>query len=404
MIPTGKTSELPKGETGEVPFTRVLPQVILVSMMFLLTYLDRAMFGPLLPAIEAEFGISHSASTRLLFYMSIGYSFSMFCSGMTSSLVSPRVLVMTALVGSGLALLGISLVQHLLLFAVLVVCLGIAAGQYFNAGLSTMRSHVPLKNWSKAISIHEIGPNASFFLAPILAGLGAAFLGWRGVVTLMGGVSIFAGILFFFLVKGGREPMERVSRGGFARALRTPKFWLCIWLMGIAIAGEFAPFSVLTLHMMEDRLLSEETSVFLLSVSRIGAPIAVLCGGFITTRIGTRRTLIICLLAYAVGMFLMAGPFFVPFVLGIFIQPMLTAMIFPPIFVLIAESFPLEEQPMILAMCMPVASFMGVGLMPSILGVFGDHSSFAVGFAFMGCLVALSLPLVKLMPGNEPRS
>lgn len=398
MIKTGETPDSAGSETTNIPFSKVLPQVILVSTMFLLTYLDRAMFGPLLPSIEAEFGITHSASTRLLFYMSLGYSFSMFCSGVTSSLVSPRMLVVVALFGSGLTLVAISMVQQFALFAFCIVLLGIAAGQYFNAGLSTMRSHVPLKNWSKVISIHEIGPNASFFLAPILAGLGVAYLGWRGVVSMMGGISMLAAVLFFFLVKGGRTPTERVSRRGFTRALRAPKFWLFVWLMGIAIAGEFAPFSVLTLHMMEDRALSEETAAFLLAISRIGAPFAVLCGGFITTRIGTRRTLIICLLVYASGMFLMAGPWFPSFVLGIFIQPMLTAMVFPPIFVLLAENFPLEEQPMLLAMGMPVASFMGVGLMPSVLGMFGDYASFAMGFVFMGCLVSISLPLIRLMP------
>lgn len=398
MMKPDKTPGTSGGEIPEIPFLRTLPQVVLVSMMFLLTYLDRAMFGPLLPAIEAEFGITHSASTRLLFYMSMGYSLSMLFSGMASSLISPRVLVVLALLGSGLALLGISQVHHLSFFALLIVCLGIAAGQYFNSGLSTLRSHVSLENWSKAISIHEIGPNASFFLAPILAGFGAAFLGWRGVVSMMGWISIAAAIFFFFLARGGGKPTERVSGRGFARALRAPKFLLFTWLMGLAIAGEFAPFSVLTLHMIEDRGLSGETAAFLLSLSRVGAPFAVLCGGWVTSRMGTRRTLGLCLSAYTLGMFFMAAPYFTPFVLGIFIQPMLTAMVFPPVFVLLAESFPPEDQPMLLAMGMPVASFMGVGVMPSILGVFGDCSGFATGFAFMGCLVAVSLPLIRLMP------
>ena len=86
-----------------------------------------------------------------------------------------------------------------------------------------------------------------------------------------------------------------------------------------------------------------------------------------------------------------------------FAQPLFTAMAFPPIFTLLAESFPLKDQPMLLAVGMPPASLAGVGLMPPLLGLFGDMASFSLGFAAMGCLVALSLPLVALMPQNTKK-
>ena len=384
----------------EEPFRRVLPWVALVSMMFLLTYLDRAMFGPLLPAIEKEFGINHAASTLFLFYMSIGYSISMFLSGYSSSKIRPRIMVGGSLILCGLILQAIAAARDLGLLTLLFVALGLAAGQYFNGGLSTMRSLVPPAQWSKAISVHEIGPNASFFLGPILAEIGAGILGWRGLVSGMGWLTIGAGMLFLLIAKGGEYPAAPVSFSGFKKAFKEPKLWLFTWLMGLAIAGEFAPYSVLTLHMVDERLLSPEFTAFLLSASRVAAPFAVLGGGFVTIRLGTGRTLCICLGAYALGMFCMAMPWFGVFVFGMFIQPLLTAMIFPPIFTLLAESFPVKEQPMYLAIGMPVASFMGVGCMPSILGLWGDHLSFAAGFIMMGCMVALSFPLLKLMPAK----
>lgn len=380
------------------PFRSVLPWVILVSLMFLITYLDRAMFGPLLPAIEQEFGISHAASTRFLFFISVGYSTSMFLSGFSSSRIRPRIMVGGSLLCCGLVLQGIAMADNLLVLALLFAALGFAAGQYFNGGLSTMRSLVPPAQWSKAISVHEVGPNASFFLGPLLAEFGAGWLGWRGMVSAMGWLTMGAGVLFLLLAKGGDYPAAPVSFKGFKKALAEPKLWLFSWLMGIAIAGEFAPFSVLTLHMMDERALAPDTAAFLLSVSRIAAPFAVLGGGYFTTRFGTRRTLAVCLTVYSLGMFCMAMPWFEPFVFGLFTQPVLTAMIFPPIFTLIAESFPLKDQPLLLAIGMPVASFMGVGLMPFLLGLWGDYVSFSAGFIMMGCMVAASFPLLRLMP------
>ena len=383
------------------PFRRVLPQVMLVSLMFLLTYLDRAMFGPLLPFIEGEFSISHASSTRLLLFMSLGYSASMFASGFSSSKIRPRVMVTGAVVLSGLLMVALSRAMSLPLLTLLFIALGMVAGQYFNGGLSTMRSMVPPAQWSKAISVHEFGPNGSFFLAPILAEVGTRLLGWRGVVAGMGWLTVAAGVAFCLLAKGGESPAAPVSFKGIKKALKEPRLWLFTWLMGIAIAGEFAPFSVLTLHMVEERGFSQETAAFLLSVSRVGAPFAVLGGGYITTRFGTRPVLVACLLVYAAGMVGMALPHTVPFVLGMTLQPLFTAMIFPPIFTLLAESFPMKDQPMLLAIGMPIASLLGVGLMPSILGIWGDLVSFGAGFLMMAGMVAVSLPLLKLMPGGK---
>lgn len=391
----------PSSLRQEQPFSRLLPHVALISLMFLLTYLDRAMFGPFLPRLEEEFGISHAASTRLLLFMSLGYSASMLFSGFSSSKVRPRVLVTGAVIGTGLVLLLLSVSTSLPLLALLFAVLGMAAGQYFNGGLSSMRSFVPPAQWSKAISIHEIGPNASFFIAPLLVEMGTRFFGWRDTVLYMGWLTIAAGILFFFLGKGGEYPAAPVSFKGVRQKLKEPKLWLFTWLMGIAIAGEFAPYSVLVMHMTDERAFAPDTASFLLSVTRIGAPFAVLGGGLITARFGTRRPLLFCLLVYTVGMCCMALPFTVPFVIGMTLQPLFTAMIFPPIFTLLAESFPMRDQPLLLAIGMPLASFMGVGFMPFLLGLWGDHYSFSAGFLMMACMVALSLPLLRLMPADK---
>lgn len=388
-------------ETRDTPFSSVLPGVILVSMMFFLSYFDRAMFGPLLHAMEEELGISHAASTRFLFYIAAGYSSSMFLSGYTAGKIRPRIMVGGALILCGVALHGIAAAHDLSMLALLFIALGAAAGQYFNGGLSTMRSLVKPSQWSKAISVHEIGPNGSFFLAPLLMEWGMRVAGWRDTVSFMGWLSIAAGILFLMVAKGGETPSAPMSFKGIKGALREPKLWLFAWLMGLAIAGEFAPYSVLTMHMTEERGLSQEAAAWLLSASRVAAPFAVLGGGWVTERFGTRRTLSVCLGVYTVGMFCMAMPWYTPFVAGIFLQPLFTAMIFPPVFTFMAESFPANVQPLYLSIGMPMASFLGAGIMPSLLGIWGDYTGFSAGFVMMGCMVAVSLPLIRLVSNPE---
>jgi len=47
---------------GYLPFRRVLPQLALLSSLFLLNFLSRIIFAPLLPQIEQELGFGHTVS------------------------------------------------------------------------------------------------------------------------------------------------------------------------------------------------------------------------------------------------------------------------------------------------------------------------------------------------------
>ncbi len=352
------------------------------------------MFGPLLPSLEAEFQIGHAQSTSYLLFMSVGYALSTLLSGFTVSQVSPKLMVSASVFLCGVTLLGISQVQNSTSLALLLFVLGITAGHYFNGGLSTMRNLVPPQQWSTAIAVHELGPNLSFVFGPILGALAEGWLGWRGVTMSMGIFSMLAGLVFFCFARGGGTVAPPFSLHGIRNIIFSPKLWLFTWLMALSIAGEFAPYSVLSLHLMEDRHLSAEVSALLLSTSRIAAPFAVLGGGWVTVRLGMKRTLIFCFSFYALGMMLMASPWLPVAIAGMFIQPVSTAMAFPPVFTYLATSFPAEKQPLLLALGMPMASFVGMGVMSSLLGFWGEHFSFQAGFFIMGCLVAASLPLL----------
>ena len=386
----------------EATFGSVFPWVLLVSLMFLLNYLCRATFGPLLPFIEQEFGITHAASTRLLLYLSIGYTSSMFLSGAVASKVRPRFLVAASLVLTGLMLQGVACAPGVPSLALLIFLMGFAAGQYFNAGMSTIRSLVKPSQWSRAVAIHEFGPNAGFIFAPLVAEVGAALLGWRGAVSALGWTTAVAGALFLFFGKGGEYPAAPVSFRGMAKLLGSGRLWLVTWFMGLAIAGQFGPFSVLTLHMVEDRGLSGDVAALLLSSSRAASPLGALAGGLLTAKFGTRKTLVFCLGVYALGLSAMSLPYFAPFVAGMFLQPLFTAAVFPPLFTMLAQSFPLRDQPLLLGIGMPVASFFGVGIMPGILGMFGDHAGFDAGFLVMGVTAALSIALLRFFPAKTP--
>jgi sugar phosphate permease len=381
---------------SERAFLRALPYVALTTSIFFLTYLVRAVFGPFLPDLEREFAISHTASTRFLLFISVGYSLAVFFSCLICHKIQPRRMVVCSVIGSGLIMVGIALTKEPVPLPFLFLFLGMATGFYFNAGFSTICSLGPPSQWSRIIAVHEFAPNAGLFVAPLLAGIGAGFWGWRWTVAALGLAGISFGVLFHFLGKGGTRPGQPVSFTGFSRALRTPRLWFFIWGVGISISVHFGVYSVLTLHMLDERLLSMESAVFLLSTSRIVSPLAVLLSGRLLSRLGMRVTLGIAFGMAAATLVLMALPWFTAFVIGLYVQPVFAAIAIAAMFTLLAQSFP-EETPLYVALGTPLGSFIGLGVMPVLLGLWGDHVSFTAGFLMVGCLAAMTLPFIWKM-------
>jgi sugar phosphate permease len=374
-------------------FLQVLPYVALTTSIFFLTYLFRAVFGPLLPDLEREFAISHTASTRFLLFISIGYSLAIFSSCLFCHKIQPRRLVVCSVMGSGLIMVGIALGRDPLLLPFLFFSMGAVAGFYFNAGFSTICSLGAPSQWGKIIAVHEFAPNAGLLIAPVLAGVGAGFSGWRWTVAALGLTGLAFGLLFHFLGKGGRQPGRPVSFGGFARAARAPRLWVFIWGAGMSISVQFGVYSVLTLHMLDERLLSMESAAMLLSTSRLASPLAVLLCGRLIARLGMRLTLGLAFGLLGLTLFLTALPWFAPFALGLYVQPVVAAIAIAAMFTLLAQSFP-EETPLYVALGVPLASLIGQGIMPVLLGMCGDYLNFRAGFFALGGLAFLTLPFI----------
>jgi NNP family nitrate/nitrite transporter-like MFS transporter len=89
-------------------------------------------------------------------------------------------------------------------------------------------------------------------------------------------------------------------------------------------------------------------------------------------------------------------------VAGVFLQPMLVSSFFPAAFASLARTTTRENFNVAISIIVPVSFLFGGGIVPSLMGVLGDHTGFAPGFVilgavFLGCLsllAALRLPAV----------
>ena len=375
-----------------------LPAVLFITLLFWVNYTNRAVLGPLLVHMEKGLNLDHVQATSLFLFLSVGFSLGLLCSGFATATVAPRNVMVFSIVGSGIMMLGIANSQTLWEARTFFGLLGAVAGTYMPATMATLGSLVSPENWSRAIALHEMSPVVSFIVSPLLAETLAARSCWQNTMIVMGCLSVFVGFLFFLFGKGGREKTERPSAGGIAEVFRQPVFWAFTWLFGLAVGGEFTPYSLLPLSLTAEQGLNSTEASRLLSLSRIASPVAVLLGGWAVSRIGVARSLLLFLVVHGIALMAMAFPVSLVGRGGMFaamtLQAIASAFSFPPLFALLAGAFPPGRQALLLSLSLPAAISAGTGLIPLFLGFCGEYTSFSLGYAIFGVLCLITLPVL----------
>lgn len=374
------------------------PAVFFVAFIFFISYTNRAIIGPLLVHMEIDMGLDHAQASSLLAFLSLGQGTGVLLAGFLIALVPPRRMICISLAGAGVSLLLASRGASLGEARLCITLLGLISGLYLPSAMATLGTLVRPESWSMAVSVHELAPAVSFIFAPILAESAAAAYGWQGGMQLMGGVSLCTALLFLFLGKGGRETVERPSVAGTLAGLRQPVFWIFIWLFGLSIGTEFAPYSVLPLSLTAEQGLGSAEASQLLSISRLPAPFMVLLGGWAVGRLGIRKSLLLYLVVQGAALIALGIPHETVGTAGVLaamlLQSLSAGFVFPALFTLFAESFPRGRQPMFLSLSLPVASYMGGGLVPYLLGLSGDCMTFAFGYGMFGLACFATIPLL----------
>ena len=82
------------GLATERPFLRQIGPVIFLALIFLLNFISRVIFSPLLPTIEKELAISHGQAGFFFFLISAGYLSGLLGSGFLSSRSTHRLTIL----------------------------------------------------------------------------------------------------------------------------------------------------------------------------------------------------------------------------------------------------------------------------------------------------------------------
>ena len=385
---------------GEAFRTQLAP-ILLIASIFLLNFTSRIIVAPLLPTIEEDLGFSHGDAGSLFLFLSFGYFISLLGSGYISSRITHKKTITVSAIAVGMAISLISVSKSLFAMRFCVFVLGISAGTYLPSGITTITSLVNPKQWGKAVAIHELAPNLSFLLTPLLVEMLLYWFAWSNIFLLVGIGSIVMGFSFAHFCKGGNFLGEAPNFSSIKPILNVPAFWILISLFSLAIASTLGIYNMLPLYLVAEHGVSREWANSLVSISRISTLGMALLAGWATDRFGSRPIMI--------GVFLITG--ILTILLGIvptywigtvvFLQPMLAVCFYPAGFAALSSISTPENRNVVISLTIPIAFVIGGGAVPALIGIMADKGYFAWGISLSGALIVAGFFLSLFLKLSE---
>jgi MFS family permease len=265
-------------------------------------HLLTALPGPLLPSIRTEFNLSYPQSSVVTTAFALSGGAAQLPSGWLADRINPVILIAVGTIGVavGGVLVGVSTTYIMLL--IFIIFLGLMTGGYHPASTPMILSSVEPKLRGRALGLHLLGGNSSFFIAPLIAGGIMAVWpawGWRGPFIILAiPTAVFGLIIYIYLTRrGGRGHVETARQRAAAEKPPQPgyKRRLIAYLVQMILGGG-AGMSVnafLALYMTDVLNTTDSEAAMLMSIMFLPGIIGgTVVGGWISDRIGTIRIII----------------------------------------------------------------------------------------------------------------
>ena len=375
-------------DESAVSFTAQLGPLLFLTSIFFLSFIGRIIFSPLMPAIENDLGLTHADAGVLFLMISLGYFVSLIGSGFISCRIGHKKTIVISSVAVGVMLWVISLCETLWGIRTGMFLIGLAAGLYLPSGIASVTSIADPRHWGRAIAIHELAPNLSFVLAPLLSEMLMAWFTWRGALLLLGICSILAGLAFGQFGKGAEGYGQAPSFSSFVTLFRERSFWIMILLFSFGITATLGIYAMLPLYLVVEQGIERNWANTAVALSRISGLFMAFLAGWVSDRVGPEKAMGAILLIAGIMTMLLGirfqcmgdfdrvssachcGLFFSARIRGTFFHR--TA----------------QCQKCGRVAHMPVAFVLGGGAIPAGIGLMGDAGSLGLGIVLRGRLSA----------------
>jgi NNP family nitrate/nitrite transporter-like MFS transporter len=361
--------------------------LFLLWSLWFFNFSGRIIFSPILPLIEDEFMVTHARATSIFIFQSIGYAFAMTLSGFYSGRVGFKKTIVFSFAVLACVCFCVPFVKTFSVFYLIILVNGFSAGIYMPSIMPLIREHFVERNWGKAISIYDSAASISIFTIPFIVLFLLRYFHWRGIFGILGVAVLIIAILF--ALKGEELKINEPHATVFRDLITRKSLWMMVTIMSVVMGANMGIYYILPLFLTKELSLGIGYANGLLGVSRLGGiGVAILCG-FLIDRFNLRKIMFILMIISGVLTILLgtASTAFIGIVL--FLQAIFITGIMPISFVCLARLFARETISMAIGLIIPLATLLGTGLIPYLLGLSGDLLSFRFGIIALGVLLIL---------------
>ena len=364
-----------------------LTPLLLLTSIFFVNFISRIILAPLMPRVKADLALSHAEAGSLFLLISLGYFTTLLASGFISSRLTHRKTIMFSGIAMGVALFITSFSTSLWGMRLGLVAMGMAAGPYMPSGLATLTTLFKYRHWGKALAIHELAPNLSFVLAPLVAEVVLYWFSWRTVFMALGIAAFILATIFARFGRGGDFRGESFKYSSLRLIFANPAFWIMVILFSLGISSTLGVYTMLPLYLVTDHGMDRNWANTLIALSRIAGVGMALAGGWATDRFGPQRVLrnvfvLTGMLTVFIGL---ASPTWVA--AAVFVQPIMAVCFFPAGFAALSMVSSASDRNLTVSLTIPIASLIGGGAAPALIGFVGDVHSFGWGIAMVGGVI-----------------
>jgi len=347
-------------------------------------------FSPMAPLLAAEMGLSAGNTGSLFLTLSSGFAISLFSSQFISTILSHRKTILCSTIFLGCALMGISMASTITSFRIGLFVTGLAGGLFLPSAVAIISSLFDKDNLGKAFGIFAMAQSASFLTAPLIVQILHPALALNQILFLIGSCVMFIGLMQPIFFKAGQFKGETISLGYVRELLFTPSFWVAVFLLCLINGLNVGIYNMAPHYFSKNYGVAESTIHNFLVLARAIGVFLALISGAISDRIGLKKAIPIGFFLCGIMTFFMGSLPAAPALFIFCIQAPLAICLTPMVHHFISSLATPERNASMVSITAPFAFLFGAGVVPQILGFFGDMEIYALGFVLLGLLTSTS--------------
>ncbi|MCB1074010.1 MAG: MFS transporter [Simkania sp.] len=380
-------------------FTPYIPFLTLISFISFVNILARVIFSPLTPFICSEMNLCHADTGNIFFVLSLGFAITLFASQYLSAKFSHKFTIIFSVLTTGFALMLTAYANSFEQFRWAIFVVGVSAGFFIPSAVALIRENVPNHHLGKAFGIFGTAQSFAFILGPLFVQFFIQFYNWRGILNGFGLLSAVLSLILLFMIRRKEEKSVPITFSFAREVFSRPSFWIINLLLCIINGLNIGIYNMAPDYFERHNLLEAHEVNHLIIIARTISIFTAIVGGYVADRLGLKKSLVIILVicGTVTAMMGMTNPLLA--LLLFCIQSPIAACLMPIIHYGVATIATPEKNAAMVSIMAPFGFTFGAGIVPQVLGFFGDSNLYAEGFVIFGvtsllCALVFSLNAV----------